>query len=205
LAPAPKSQLCVTEGVLESGSDGQLSVSAPKMRAVLAGLGRRQAVEARFVYLGRTAVTAPLSSGAVRRQFGLKLRAADGCNLIYAMWRFAPEPQLVVSVKSNPGQHSSRACGAAGYRNLTPHRQSPVEAPEIGHSHRLAAALEGEALQVLIDGKEVWEGEISHDVGIVDGPVGIRSDNVRLELKLFAAPASAEGACPEVGRNEPEE
>ena len=111
-----------------------------------------QEIEARFVYLGPTAETAPLRSGAIRRQFGLKLRAADGCNLIYAMWRFAPEPALVVSVKSNFGLHTSRACGAAGYRNVTPRRQRPVEAPEIGVPHRLAAALDGEALRVRIDG-----------------------------------------------------
>ena len=165
----------------------------------------RQEIEARFVYLGPTAETAPLRSGAVRRQFGLKLRAADGCNLIYAMWRFAPEPALVVSVKSNPGRHTSRACGAAGYRNLTPLRQRPVEAPEFGASHRLAATLDREALRVRIDGKEVWEGDVGREALAVAGPVGIRSDNVRLELELSAAPATGQAACPKVGGAEPEE
>ena len=164
-----------------------------------------QEIEARFVYLGPTAETAPLRSGAIRRQFGLKLRAADGCNLIYAMWRFAPEPALVVSVKSNPGLHTSRACGAAGYRNLTPRRQRPVEAPEIGVPHRLAAALDGEALRVRIDGVEVWEGEVGREAFAVDGPVGIRSDNVRLELELFVAPATTQDACPKVSGVGPEE
>ena len=203
-AGARKSRLCVTEGALDSSSEGRLSVNVAKLRAVLAAPGRQE-IEARFVYLGPTAETAPLRSGAIRRQFGLKLRAADGCNLIYAMWRFAPEPALVVSVKSNPGLHTSRACGAAGYRNVTPLRQRPVEAPEIGASHRLAAALDGEALRVRIDGKEVWEGEVGRDALAVDGPVGIRSDNVRLELELFAAPATGQAACPKVGGAEPEE
>ena len=204
LAPAAKSRLCVTEGALESSSEGRLFVNVAKLRAVLAAPGRQE-IEARFVYLGPTAETAPLRSGAIRRQFGLKLRAADGCNLIYVMWRFAPEPALVVSVKSNFGLHASRACGAAGYRNVAPQRQAPVEAPEIGVPHRLAAALDGEALRVRIDGMEVWEGEVGHDALAVDGPVGIRSDNVRLELELFAAPTTPQGACPKVGGAAPEE
>ena len=204
LAPAPKSRFCVTEGALESSAEGRLSVNVAKLRAALAGPGRQE-IEARFVYLGPTAEAAPLRSGAIRRQFGLKLRAADGCNLIYAMWRFAPEPALVVSVKTNPGLHASRACGAAGYRNVAPRRQAPVEAPEIGVPHRLAAALDGEALRVRIDGKEVWEGEVGYDALAVDGPVGIRSDNVRLELELFAAPTTAQDACPKVGGAAPEE
>ena len=204
LAPAPKSRLCVTEGALESSSEGRLSIDVAKLRAVLAAPGP-QAIEARFAYLGPTTETAPLRSGAIRRQFGLKLRAADGCNLIYAMWRFAPEPALVVSVKSNPGLHTSRACGAAGYRNVAPRRDRPVEAPEIGASHSLAAVLNGEALRVLIDDKEVWEGEIGRDALAVEGPVGIRSDNVQLALELFAPPAMGQDACPKAGGGGPEE
>ena len=204
LAPAPKSRLCVTEGALSSSLDQRLSIDVAKLRAVLAAPGR-QAIEARFVYLGPTAEAAPLRSGAIRRQFGLKLRAADGCNLIYAMWRFAPEPALVVSVKSNPGLHTSRACGAQGYRNVAPLRQRPVEAPEIGASHRLAAVLDREALRVQIDGREVWEGDVGRDALAVDGPVGIRSDNVRLVLELFAAPAMGQDVCPKAGGVEREE
>ena len=41
---------------------------------------------------------------------------------------------------------------------------------------------------MLIDDKEVWEGEVGRDALAVEGPVGIRSDNVRLDLELFAAP-----------------
>jgi len=101
LVPVPRTHLCVTEGALETLPDGRILIAVAKLRAVLAAPGP-QAIEARFTYLGPTAETAPLRSGAVRRQFGLKLRAADGCNLIYAMWRFAPKASLTVSVKSNP-------------------------------------------------------------------------------------------------------
>ena len=66
-----------------------------------------QDAEARFKYLGPTSQEARLGSGESRRQFGLRLRAQDPCNLVYAMWRIEPEPMLVVSVKRNPGMHSS--------------------------------------------------------------------------------------------------
>jgi len=200
LAPVPRSHLCVTQGALETLPDGRMSVGAAKMRAVLATPGR-QAIEARFTYIGATAETAPLRSGAVRRQFGLKLRAADGCNVIYAMWRFAPQPSLTVSVKSNPGLHESRACGTSGYRTVEPQRLAQVEAPLIGTTHGLAAALNGDALRVFIDGRPVWEGRLGAEALAADGPVGIRSDNARLELELFAPPDTP-SACPKRGEVE---
>ena len=194
LVPVPASRLCVTEGALASLPDARLSIEAAKLRAVLAATGP-QAIEARFTYLGPTAEIAPLRSGAVRRQFGLKLRAADGCNLIYAMWRFAPEPALVVSVKSNPGVHTSRACGNAGYVTVSPRRASPVAAPDIGTTRRLTATLDGATLRVLIDGSLVWEGELGPEALAVDGPVGLRSDNVRLAVALLAPPDTTAGSC----------
>ena len=204
LAPVALKQLCVTEGALDSLPDGRLSVGTAKLRAVLAAAGR-QAIEARFTYLGPTAETAPLRSGAVRQQFGLKLRARDGCNLTYAMWRFAPEPSLTVQVKSNPGLHSSKECGNAGYRTVTPQRTAPVDAPQIGTTHRLFAALDGAALRVLIDGKPVWEGALGPEALAAEGPVGIRADNARLALQLFAPPETAPGACLKPGGGEVEE
>lgn len=178
LAPVPRSHLCVTEGALEALADGRMLIGAAKLRAVLAAPGR-QAIEARFVYLGPTAETAPLRSGAVRRQFGLKLRVADGCNVIYAMWRFAPQPSLTVSVKSNPTLHESRACGTSGYRTVEPQRPVQVDPPLIGTMHRLAATLDGDTLRVLIDSKPVWEGRLGPAALAADGPVGIRYDNAR--------------------------
>jgi hypothetical protein len=188
-------RLCLTEGTLESLSDTRFSVRVAKLRAVLSAPGP-QVIEARFSYLGQTGGLAPLRSGAMRQQFGLKLRAADGCNLIYAMWRFAPQPSLVVSVKSNPGLHASSACGNSGYRTVNPRYHAPVDAPQIGASHRLAAALDGGALRVTIDDKTVWEGELGPEALAADGPVGIRSDNARLDLELFAAPGAGQGSCP---------
>jgi hypothetical protein len=112
------------------------------------------------------------------------------------MWRFAPEPSLIVSVKRNPGLHASKACGNSGYRTVTPSRATPVEAPQIGTAHRLAAALDGAALHVFIDGRPVWDGELGPEALDMEGPVGIRSDNARLELALFAPALTGQGICP---------
>ena len=203
LVSVAPSRLCVTEGALETLPAARRSVRVAKMRAVLAEPGAR-AIEARFTYLGPTIETAPLRSGEIRRQFGLKLRAADGCNLIYAMWRFAPKPSLVVSVKSNPGLHTSRACGTSGYRFVSPRSLTHLEAPLIGVTYRLAAVLEDAALKVFVDGKMVWDGELDQAALDFDGPAGIRSDNVHLELSLFAPPQAGGHACPTPGGIEEE-
>jgi hypothetical protein len=177
--------LCVTEGSLQEAGQ-RFEVSVPKMRAYVTRW-TSQSIAANFTYLGPSANEAKLASGETRRQFGLKLRAEDACNLVYAMWRMTPQAELVVSVKSNPGQHTSAECGNRGYRNVKPLRGSRLPVLRAGDKHSLSAEMQGEQLRVLIDGSVVWDGEVG--VGF-DGPVGIRSDNVRLEFELQAGDAS---------------
>ena len=117
LTSVSRANLCITEGAIEELPSGRLSVSVPKMRAYLNVITAPQ-VEAHFTYLGSTGNEGRLGSGELRRQFGLKLRAQDACNLVYAMWRIEPESKLVVSIKSNPGQHTSAECSNRGYRNI---------------------------------------------------------------------------------------
>lgn len=189
LAPVAHSQLCVTEGSIEqSGAERRWSVSAAKMRAYV-NIMTEPVVEARFRYLGATATEVPLGSGALRRQFGLKLRAQDACNLIYAMWRIEPESKLVVSVKSNPGQHTSAECGNRGYRNIKPRRSVLVPALSTGGEHTLRAEMNGAQMWVFADNELVWDGAVAPDALAFDGPVGIRSDNAHLEIELRAGPA----------------
>jgi hypothetical protein len=109
----------VTEGTIAELPGHRLSVSVPKIRAYLDAI-TPQAVEVHFKYLGSTGNEARLGSGELRRQFGLKLRAQDACNLVYARWRIEPESKLVVSVKTNPLQQTSAECGKRGYRNIKP-------------------------------------------------------------------------------------
>jgi hypothetical protein len=203
LVPARAQDLCVTEGeVAPLGASG-LTVDSPKMRAFL-NRATGQSIEARFKYLGGTAHESPLGSGEVRRQFGLKLKAQDACNLLYAMWRIEPEAKLVVSVKANPAQHSSAECGNRGYRNVKPARSAPIPSLRPGDTHALRAELSGTSMHVFIDGHPVWEGEVGAEALRLAGPVGLRSDNARLEIELrTAAPLpGAPGepmACPTGG------
>jgi len=184
MAPVGRSDLSVTEGAVEERHAQRLSVDVPKMRAYV-NHRTPQMVEARFTYLGSTGNEARLGSGEMRRQFGLKLRAQDACNVVYVMWRIEPESKLVVSVKSNPGDHSSAECGNRGYKNIKAHRMSPAPPLRLGEAHRLRAEMNGEELRVLIDNAPVWEGSFGSDAVSFDGPVGMRSDNARLELELW--------------------
>jgi hypothetical protein len=90
-------------------------------------------------------------------EVAFKLRAADPCNLLYVMWRLFPEEKIVVSVKRNPGRHTSRECGNAGSRNLNPQLGLPPPPPELGSSHVLSASIAGRTLRVMADGALAWE------------------------------------------------
>jgi hypothetical protein len=196
-----RKDLCVTEGTLEELPDAKISVSVPKLRAYLNEV-TPQFLEAHFTYLGSTGSELRLGSGELRRQFGLKLRAEDACNLVYAMWRIEPESKLVVSVKSNPGQHTSAECGNRGYRNIKPRRSAPVPALNSGETHTLLAEMNGAEMTVSVDGSLVWEGSVGLDVLAFDGPVGIRSDNARLRMELRAGeplPRSHSPSCRSAG------
>src|ERR1700733_4212852 len=151
LAPVSRADLCVTEGAIEQGPGQRLSVAVPKMRAYL-NATTAQSVEADFSYLGSTGNEARLGSGELRRQLGLKLRAADACNLVYVMWRIEPESKLVVSIKSNPGQHTSAECANRGYRNIKPARSKPVPPLVPGAQHTLRAEMNGGSLTVFAEG-----------------------------------------------------
>ncbi len=180
-----RGSLCVTEGTIAETAGDRLSVSVPKMRAYV-NTWASQAIELRFTYNGSTQKKVALGSGEMRQQFGLKLRAQDACNLVYAMWRVEPESKLVVSVKRNPGAHTSAACGERGYENLTPRRAADLPRLRPGESHTLRAEMKKEELQVFVDDREVWAGEVGADAAKIEGPVGIRSDNAQLQFELKA-------------------
>jgi hypothetical protein len=203
LVTVSKADLCVTEGEIEELSEGRLSVAVPKMRAYL-NAATPQEVAVRFTYLGSTGNEARLGSGELRRQFGLKLRAQDACNLVYAMWRIEPESKLVVSVKSNPGQRTSAECANRGYRNIKPQRSKPVPLLEIGTTHELRAQMNGDELEVFSDNMLVWQGSVGSEAAALNGPVGMRSDNAKLELDFRAPQFSSRGPGCRTGPGESE-
>jgi hypothetical protein len=185
----PHAKLCVTEGAIAQASGNRMFVNVPKMRAFVT-VATTQDVEAHFTYLGKTTGEKPLGSGEMRRQFGLKLRAQDACNLVYAMWRISPESKLVVSVKSNPGQHTSLECANRGYRNIKPVHSSPVPVLRPGVTHTLRAELNDAEMRVYADDNLVWEGNVGSEGERLNGPVGIRSDNAKMEIELRAGQSS---------------
>ena len=180
-----RGDLCVTEGTIEKAGKDSMSVDVPKMRTYVTKPSE-QSLEVRFHYAGPTSKGSALGSGQMRRQFGLKLRAQDPCNLVYVMWRIDPESKLVVSVKRNPADHTSAQCGNRGYKNIKPRKASAVPHLSPGESHTLRAEMKQQELRVFIDNHEVWNGDIGADAAGLDGTVGLRSDNVRLEFDLKA-------------------
>lgn len=178
-----RGSLCVTEGDIGTDSANRLSVESTKMRAYV-NRWTSDSIEAHFIYLGGTQEQSRLGSGETRRQFGLKLRAENACNLVYAMWRIEPESRVVVSIKSNPGQTMSSECGNRGYQNIKPQHSFPVPLSRPGEAHTLSADLHGSQMTVSIDGRPAWEGDLGPEALDLLGPVGIRSDNVRLALDL---------------------
>ncbi len=182
-APLALEALEVTEGALTALGDGALLVESPKMRAVALS-GRARAASLRITWLGPTEEQAPLRSGELRQQVGLKLRARDGCNLVYVMWRLSPAEGLSVQVKRNPGEERSIECGNGGYRTIAPERRAPFPAMVPGEERELTALLSGERLTVRIDGRAVWEGQLGKEALSFDGPIGLRSDNGKFLLEL---------------------
>jgi hypothetical protein len=202
----PRDGLCVTEGSVGDAHSGMSSVNQPKMRAYL-NRASSDAASLEFTYLGPTALQSKLASGAAREQLGLKLRAQDACNLVYVMWRLRPDPQLVVSVKRNPGLRSSAECGNRGYRNVKPQATAPLAPVLPGSVHELGASLRGTDLEVRADGRTVWSGNLGDDARVLQGPVGIRTDNAHLEFQLRVAEAasSADSSAPSACRSGPQE
>jgi hypothetical protein len=149
----------------------------------------RSVAEIDFVYRGPTEADAPLASGELRRQIGLKLRAQNSCNVVYVMWHIEPAQGIVVSVKSNPGQRRHAECGAGGYDFLQPSRTQPVGPIRVGERHVLRAAIIGSDLHVVTDGVTSWQGQLPKAVFTFDGPVGVRSDNGDFDVELRAAAA----------------
>lgn len=188
LTAVPPGRVCVTKGALAAGS----AVTVPTFRAVAPGT-TGDAVSLAFTFRGDTDNTRALASGKVRRQLGLKLRAANGCNLVYAMWRLDPKPELEVSLKRNPGKRTHAECGADGYTKVHAARKLAVPGLAPGETHTLHAEIAGDVLAAWIDGQLAWVGALPSEARDLLGPAGIRSDNVKFDLVQLKAVAMVGG------------
>ncbi len=183
--PVAKDGLCVTKGGATIGAQ----VTEPTMRAFAHGTAG-DAASLTFIYRGETEHARALASGQERRQLGLKLRAANGCNLVYVMWRLDPKPMLEVSVKYNPGMATHKECGANGYTKVKPTERTGVPAMLRGEQHTLRAEIHGDELTAWIDDEFAWRGTLPDTARQITGPAGIRSDNLAFDIVAFAAPKS---------------
>ncbi len=183
LAPIGEA-LCATHGHAAIGA----AITEPTVRAYARGAGG-DAAQMAIVFRGETDERRALASGPARRQLGLKLRAKDGCNVVYVMWRLDPRPKLEVSVKLNPGARDHEDCGADGYTKVKPTKAWPPPPLEVGERHALRAAIAGDDLTAWIDDKVVWRGRLPSGARTLDGPAGLRSDNLAFDLVAFEAPA----------------
>lgn len=182
-------RLCVTAGALtRDAANSQWMSRGSKVRAIVPGSPGRS-IELRFKYLGPSQERSRLASGSIREQVGVKLLAADSCNVLYAMWRFGPKPGLVVSVKRNKGKITHDECGAGGYENLPSETGPAVGRPEVGRSYSLTARLERERLTVKLDGRIAWQGSIpAYLLRDLAGPGGFRADNASFLIESVATP-----------------
>ncbi len=207
LTQVNKAALKVTTGSINETGSGFLTITSAKVRAV-EKTRSANAAKLRFRYRGPSEKTAPLASGLIKRQVGLKMRAKDTCNLLYVMWELeritirsdgardhrSPE-KVVISLKRNPGKKTHSSCGAGGYETIAVIRQNDpsngFSSAKDNKTHRLQADLvsrgsAGHDLFVYVDGEEIWNGRIAHSqLGNIDGPAGIRSDNGSFIFKFF--------------------
>jgi hypothetical protein len=174
--------LCVTKGSAAIGA----RVGDPTVRAVVKG-SSGDAASLTFKFHGDSDTIRELASGQARRQLGLKLRAENGCNLVYVMWRLDPKPMLEVSVKRNPGMKTHKQCGASGYTKIRGEKALAVPALDKGSTHTLRAEIANHVLAAWIDDQLVWRGDLPDSVHDLRGPAGLRSDNVAYDLVAFDA------------------
>jgi hypothetical protein len=190
--------LCFTRGSRKADGDGgAVRIDEPTVRAVAPG-SHGDAAELQFTYLGDTEAQVALASGQIRRQLGVKLRAADGCNLVYVMWRLDPAPMIEVSTKVNPGAHDHGDCGTRGYAKLKAQRSEAPPALVAGAAHTLTAEIVDEILIARVDEQVVWRGALDARARSLQGPVGLRTDNVRLSATLHVAAADPAVRQPEI-------
>jgi hypothetical protein len=197
LHPIGHEALCVTKGTIAKGS-----IAEPTVRAFAVG-SHGDSAQLTFTYRGESDSVRGLASGQLRRQVGLKLRASDGCNLVYVMWRLDPKPKLEVSVKRNPGKRTHDECGADGYHKVKPSHGVAVPALEPGRTYVMRAEIVGDELSAWIDGTLTWHGVLPDEARELSGPAGLRTDNVRIDgIELAVLPGSAPGPACKRGEQE---
>ena len=92
------------------------------------------------------------------------------------------------------GASSDHSIAASGGMALSAVARSQPCVTEGAIEHTLRAEMNGAQMRVFADNELVWDGSVAPDAVGFDGPVGIRSDNVSLEIELLAGPAGKAAA-----------
>jgi hypothetical protein len=143
----------------------------------------------RYQYLGGLGLQGAVDrhNGFVWRQIGLKLHAANTCNVLYVMWQEEPEPHIGAAVKRNPGQSRDSQCRTRGYVSIA--RIPMPRDHRTGSVHTLEVKTEndtrGPLMTIHANGKQVWSGIVPGVHGL-EGPMGVRSDAGRFRFALSA-------------------
>lgn len=182
MEPVAASKFCTTDGKVGRSGNG-IHVDVGAMRGVLTS-DRSKSAEVDFTYRGPSKDVQALASGELRRQVGVKLKAQDSCNVVYAMWHIAPDSGVFVLVKRNPGKSSHEECKDGGYITPTPTETHPVAAVAVGVPHTLRADIIGQRMRVTADGALAWEGALPAAANEFDGPPGVRTDNGTFDFQL---------------------
>jgi hypothetical protein len=191
LKTVPLSALSVTEGTVTPYlASSSVQTADPAMRAVVRDHGHH-ATRARlsFKLRGPSTTTTALGSGLIRQQIGLKLLAANPCNLVYVMWRDSPDRSIEVQVKSNPAETTSAQCGNDGYHDVAvePLTSAPATdfSPHVLEARVRPVAGNADVLTVFADGTVAWQGTLPAAlVAGLNGPAGVRSDDGSYVFRL---------------------
>ena len=75
--------------------------------------------------------------------------------------------------------------------NIEPAFTAPLPRLVTEENHVISAAIEEGRLLVMVDGRSVWEGALPDSALSLDGPIGVRADNARLDMQLVPIRALA--------------
>lgn len=183
LSTRGEATICFTEGRGAASERGHHVVDAAMRGFVPGSTGDEASLD--FVYRGTLEKRTELASGDSRAQLGVKLRAADSCNVLYAMWRTETN-EIVVQVKRNADAHTHAECGATGYTRVRPTERAKPPTIAAGEHHTLEAVIAGDNLVVKADDTLVWRGTLPDEARELRGPAGVRTDNVDVDLAIHA-------------------
>ncbi len=183
------SNLYVTDGSVTIryatlGDAYSLNTKSAGMRATV-NTGNTSWVRLDFRYNGQSPIVEKLGSGIIRHQVCLKLLAQDPCNTLYVGWRFETH-EIVVQSKLNPGKSTSKSCGNAGYYDIDPlyYTEQDLEVAKY-EQHSILAGIMDDILTVIVNDQPAWIGHLPERVLKLQGPCGMRTDNVDIDFDLF--------------------